>query len=625
MKYGQSISAWLIAALIAAGAQGAEQNLGAAHQQTAAAIPTFAAPGQYHQVNHQNGCAPGAPGYNYGTYGNGFGYSQGVVGGAPAVPAMNYGYQPNVSYGTPAVTTYPAPAVTNVPAAPAPAQAAPPAVPSYAAPSAAVGANVAPAGAEVFNNTTVMGAPTMGAPAMGAPAMGAPAATEVVGGPMVGQAVGPVAGSFVDGGFGGAYFGQDANWCAPVVAPPARTCPVFFGGVYGLIMDRVDSDDVRFLYDPDLPSRTYLGSRDASMNTAGGFEARIGKTFCNCSWAIEGVYWGIFPNDQFASAHINDVPAAAVYTAHDYRDAWVDYSGGRDTIDTLFNDRSIQFAELRRSFEYHNIEINFLSGPLGPMPQPAPCGAVGPVGAAGGLAGGAFGGGYAGTCGSACGGAAACGSACGPSCGGGCGNGGLFRPCANNCGVGPRWQAGWLFGVRYFRIDESFLLGVDNGDGVIDYSYTGGDNEFFQEVETENHLVGVQLGLNLDYFITRCLHFDFGSKFGFYGNHINNYQRIFNEFGPGYVTPATQRDLAIRSQEDDIAFLGEIRAGLGYKIGCHWRLTGGYRAVAASNVALPLNQIANGRTLVDTAYTGAINNDASLILHGAYAGAEFAW
>jgi hypothetical protein len=112
---------------------------------------------------------------------------------------------------------------------------------------------------------------------------------------------------------------------------------------------------------------------------------------------------------------------------------------------------------------------------------------------------------------------------------------------------------------------------------------------------------------------------------GFYANHITNYQRIFNTTGPAYVNPGAARDYTVNSSRDDIAFLGELRAGVGYKLGCHWRLTGGYRAVAASNVALPLDQLPVGRTLGSLDYAHKINHDASLILHGAYAGLEFAW
>ncbi len=298
-----------------------------------------------------------------------------------------------------------------------------------------------------------------------------------------------------------------------------------------------------------------------------------------------------------ARTNVASVPAATVYMTPDYRGTYLDFNGGvRNPIDTYFNDGSIQTFELTRSFEYHNFEINLLSGPLTSAPS--------------------------------------CGGCCG---GGGCGAGGLsysglgnpgcglVRPCTDNCGQGRRWQAGWLFGVRYFKMNEGALLAIDNGDGFIDYSYTGGDNEFFHRLDTENHLVGCQLGLNLDYCLTNCLQFEFGSKFGFFNNHTNVYQRIFNEYGDGYVDPLAPQSLSLRNTQDSVAFLGELRAGVGYKVGCHWRLTGGYRALAASNVATPLDQIAYGRTMGSVSSLSKIDNSSSLILHGAYVGADFAW
>ena len=78
-------------------------------------------------------------------------------------------------------------------------------------------------------------------------------------------------------------------------------------------------------------------------------------------------------------------------------------------------------------------------------------------------------------------------------------------------------------------------------------------------------------------------------------------------------------------REDDIAYLGELRAGVGYKLSCRFRVVGGYRVVAASGVALPLDQIAYGRQFASPTVFDNINNNGQLVLHGAYAGLEFAW
>lgn len=549
MKCWHPISSMLMVAALLATATTAQQmtpwsngQAAGAGAQAASGMPLGGGYANYNAAAY-GGAAYGAAAYN--------GY------GAPAYGAQNYAPQP--------------PAVTTVPAAPVQSP-----VSHYAAPSA----------------VRMAGAPVSQSIATGGAYRQVGCATPVAPGPVTAA---PVYTS-------GAQLNAPC-WGAPVVgptiAPVAAQCPRFFGGVYGLIMDRVDSNNRYFAYDPALPSRLYLSSRDASMNTAGGVEARIGKTFDCCRWGIEAVYWGIFPDDEFASVRLADVPAPEIYTTSDYGDVWLNYGvGPAGAIGPRFNDGSIQTMEIRRGFDYYNLEINFLSGPLTPGP-----GCCDPCGGCGGGCGGGRG-------------LGGCGRGVGPR---------ALRRYRSNCCQQPRWVAGWLFGFRYFRADEDFLLGVDNGDGFLDYSYGGGDTEFWHQVETENNLYGFQLGVNMNYCFTKCFQLEVGSKFGIFANQINSYQRIFNTTGPAYVSPGTPEDFAIRSSENDIAFLGELRAGLGYKIGCHWRVTGGYRAVAVSNVAEAIDQIPVGRTFGSISHVGDINNDASLILHGAYAGLEFAW
>ena len=198
---------------------------------------------------------------------------------------------------------------------------------------------------------------------------------------------------------------------------------------------------------------------------------------------------------------------------------------------------------------------------------------------------------------------------------------GIFRRRARH--VARRVRRFWLAGVRYFKLDEAAFLAIDAFDGVIDYNSP--NTEFFHDVEMENKLVGFQLGLNLDWCLTKWFLIDAGTKFGVYGNRMNQYQRIYNLNGPAYVDVANPQDFTIDNSKDDVAFLGEIRAGVGVRVCKNARLTGGYRAVALSGVALPIDQLHSGRTGGDLTHVGYIDNDNSLILHGAYAGAEFAW
>ncbi len=77
------------------------------------------------------------------------------------------------------------------------------------------------------------------------------------------------------------------------------------------------------------------------------------------------------------------------------------------------------------------------------------------------------------------------------------------------------------------------------------------------------------------------------------------------------------------SKKNDVAFLGELDAGLSYQIGSHWRITGGYRVAAFSGIALAPSQIPLDFT--DLASAAYVDDHDSLILHGTYAGVEFTW
>jgi hypothetical protein len=420
----------------------------------------------------------------------------------------------------------------------------------------------------------------------------------------------------------------DNGACAPTPMAPVAigpACPRWFGGVYGLIMNMQENDPYYFLNGSADPARTYLSTRDVEMETSGGVEARFGRTFCNCRWGLEFVYWGLYPSDQQYGVNVNQFGIPGFNTTMDYRDVYLNFNGAvpRDTIDNWYNGANpIQAAFLRRTWEFHNFEVNVLSGPMVPMTTlfggggcrapscgPAACGV--PYG--GGFYGSAENEGgapYAGDCGpvASCGPDSNCGWNAGPACGGS-----GFQRCF----------VGWVAGFRYFRFNEGHFFYAENDDGI--YDYNSPNNEFGHEANVTNHLAGFQTGLNLDYFITRCFNIETGSRFGVYGNNVDVYQRAYNLLGPAYTNPNAPNDFVFNDSSSDVAFIGEMRSGIGYKIGCHWRLTGGYRLLAASGVARSIDQIPHGRISGDQNRVGIIDRDGTLILHGAYAGCEFAW
>ncbi len=174
-----------------------------------------------------------------------------------------------------------------------------------------------------------------------------------------------------------------------------------------------------------------------------------------------------------------------------------------------------------------------------------------------------------------------------------------------------------LAGVRYFRFDESFRYSAFSNDPAY-------PEEFRYDLDVENDLVGFQLGARTEHCISKKLRFNTGTKFGIYNNNISARQSIQDNFGNyAYVNsgPFTGRDFTVSSDKNDVAFLGEFDFGASYQISCRTRLTAGYRVLAVSGVALAPGQIPFNFS--DSRDTGRIRSNHSLILHGAYFGADF--
>jgi hypothetical protein len=178
-----------------------------------------------------------------------------------------------------------------------------------------------------------------------------------------------------------------------------------------------------------------------------------------------------------------------------------------------------------------------------------------------------------------------------------------------------------LGGVRFLTFDDSFSFATDYANDTF-----GDDpaNELDYVIRAENNLIGFQLGGRMDYYIWHGLALNAGTKLGIYGNHIRHRQYIWGGNGFAYVD-GTNELYNVHSSKDDVAFLGELQAGLSYDLGACWRVTGGYRAIIASGVALSTSQIPRENEYASKAAVGRIDSADSLVLHGAYLGVEYNW
>ena len=136
----------------------------------------------------------------------------------------------------------------------------------------------------------------------------------------------------------------------------------------------------------------------------------------------------------------------------------------------------------------------------------------------------------------------------------------------------------------------------------------------------ENQLVGFQLGANMNYCVASRWNFFWDTNFGFYNNHISEYQRMYNPINGPATFVQDGREATVMSSKNDVAFLGEMRLGGGFLVTSHWRATLAYRAIAISGVGLAPDQIKpEYSNWTDTA---RINADGSIIIHGVQAGIE---
>lgn len=566
----------------------------------------------------------------------------------------------------------PAPPMT----APAATYTAPAPQASYAAPAAAMPYN---GGYEqAASHTTYQAAPTATVASSGcatgdcgatspAPAMAAPVAN-----------YGTSYAAPADCGYGSA---PAVSYSAPCYsgAPscdlgiPAAPSRQWFGGFYGLFMQRDDPgksaavlivEDVTAITTPYYAptsgtNASFLFTSDAQVDGQFGGEVRFGSTFgadpCNCNqmFAWEVGYWGLEEDESQATAlmttPLGPTNNRRLYGQINYAGLEYDRDGAGATYayrpineymdyqipveNAAPNDIRVVGQRLRQSFQAQNLELNFWR-----FGTPTTGASLGGGRLAGGLAGVR---GRLGAGGSACGGygAGSCGTG---SCGtGSCG----IDACGGGYGCGPaacapcrpprRFFINGLAGLRYFRMDEDWQNAVQfsvvdpttNTPNAGEHTqYSGGfppgdDATLFHDIETDNRLIGFQLGCSMNWLVGCKWNFFADSNFGVYNNDINVYQRVYNDGGGVVRFVGDGTSVAVRSSRNEVATIGELRLGVGYQVSCNCRLTAAYRLMGVSGVALAVEQVQGN--FQNRELLSHIDGNDSILLHGLQTGVEF--
>lgn len=468
---------------------------------------------------------------------------------------------------------------------------------------------------------------------------------------------------------GGSYYAGNDCGVSYASAGPRRQ---WFAGIYGLYMGRDNPgkalSTVLIETPPGAGSRYYpavggadvfLFSSDAETDFTGGAEVRLGSTFgsatdpCSCTsyqpFAWELGYWGLAEDSNFAEIRDLDgiTTGSRLYGMGinygglefnrfatgldaDYRplNDYYDYQVPVDGDST--NDIRVDAVRVTQTFQVQNMELNFWRFGTGGFGTGLVSASVGGgfgsgAGVGGGLGGNACGGFGAGGCST---GSCGCNSGC--YSGGGCYSSG----CNDGCYAAPapqrRFFINGLAGVRYMRLDESFRNAVffqSTAGGSTDVDYSGSmpttgttaTQVLFHDIETDNDLVGFQLGCSMNCVATSRFTLFADTNFGIYGNQIDNYQRVFSPGGGVVRFVDGGGNAAVRSSKEDVAFLGEARVGAGYQVSSKCRLTAAYRVIGISGVALSVEQLT---TPLNEEAFGHIDSNDSIVIHGLQTGVE---
>ncbi len=417
--------------------------------------------------------------------------------------------------------------------------------------------------------------------------------------------------------FGGGHFGKH-HALGNFAALPEAAKPWFFGGGV-LIFRRVD--DYNRLLSVDDADMPILYTGDAAMQTMGGFEVMGGRYF-NCGKnAIMASYWGLFPENEMVSTFDGGAGIrSSIFRPWGGPDPWtgefqLNQTGnpvGDPTSDSDIYDLydTASGHRLRRSSEFHSVEINLLGFSVGSASRNfnRPTG------------GSLFSGGHHHRGGGI--GSDGCQTDCGNgTCGqGDCGSCGAApsRFATGPCGYvappcGSRLNFSWLAGIRYLQFNDNLeyaALGVP-GLGAQTLSY---------DVYTRNQLVGFQLGGRSDLCLGNRFNLYSTARAGIFGNNASLTSRLGTETAIAYESndPDTLYDISRRRNQ--LAFLSELGAGMGVRLSPKWTATAGYRAIVASGVA---TAVGNVRQQGQTIGRLGINSQDYVLLHGLDIGALY--
>ncbi|MBB3207436.1 hypothetical protein FHS27_003257 [Rhodopirellula rubra] len=461
-----------------------------------------------------------------------------------------------------------------------------------------------------------------------------------------------------------------AQSCGMPAAAPVRPQLFPWFGSFDLLFLNMDSNDkyrnVVSRYDATDPTRPYLpymGIDSIDPDSALGYQLNFGRYFGCGQYGVGVSYFNYDPDEEvftspvyaplFTAAGGGNLRASGMpqyngatmaywfdngtqpgdsgdgyqeitgagspYTVYDIIDgrAGAAAAAGGD-LDADFDGTTTgsteSYAEAvyfqaRRDVDIQGLEINLFSFGLMGAQRAATmnCGTS--------RLGSLFGGGGYGGCGGY-GGYNQCNDPCGQACqpcrparGFGGAGGPLVRPCTGKV------QIVTSHGLRWFQVKDTidFAYDIDGRAG-----FTMHDLHDF--TSTENDLLGYQFGSRLTYCLASRVNLNVGGKFGLYGNQAEFRHRLGTQENVAQLGAMPGLDIDYHTKETVLSTLGEFDLGLGVRVIDGLSVRGGYRVMGVTGLAMADNY---SRDYSSSASASALHADSSLLLHGAYVGADF--
>lgn len=175
-------------------------------------------------------------------------------------------------------------------------------------------------------------------------------------------------------------------------------------------------------------------------------------------------------------------------------------------------------------------------------------------------------------------------------------------------------QVQTIAGFRVFRFGETIDFGADTADTV----FTGAADEIHYNINVDNRLYGFQLGTRNEYRFSQRWSFTARILAGIFANDVYHQSRIGGAAGDAVVNngPNNGQAFNVSGSGTNLSLLGELDFGLMFRPTCNWQISGGYRAMGVSGLALASNQLYHDLRGVNDVQDIEVNGD--LILHGGY-------